>query len=281
MSNQPPQGHIGNLTEEQQEQFRQLWELMFKYLRLGEESVSRGSEDNASVKSSSASTTNSGTKKSKPIRKWSIWGSSGDEGQSEGVHPDVQALVNEDDKWGMKQDCIDALTKHSHEELRMSLYNSCKNESVDVTMLRFLRARKWDAKKAFVMLCGTLRWRLGKHQVDNSIMLRGEMGAFEDAKSSDPAVKKLGEDFVHMLSMGHSFVFGVDKENRPACYIRVRMHKVGAFEQRAVEKYTIWMIETARLLMPKNTETAVSNQSSNIPFYSPLPWNRHSDIYHQ
>lgn len=253
-SNPIPEGHIGNLTAEQEAQFRQLWALMFKYLRLSEEPVSKTSEDDASVKSSSA---NSQKKKDKRPRKWSFWGDSSDE--SGEVHPDVQALVNEDDKWGMRQDCIDALTKHSHEELRMSMYNSCKNETVDVTMLRFLRARKWDAKKAFVMLCSTLRWRLGKHQVDNSIMQRGEMGAFEDAQSSDPAVKKVGDDFMKMLEMGHSFVFGNDKENRPVCYIRVRMHKIGTFEQRSVESYTIWMIETARLLMPKNIETAVSN----------------------
>ncbi|KAI5305436.1 hypothetical protein KEM56_004442 [Ascosphaera pollenicola] len=251
MSGEIPPGHLGNLTPEQEQKFLQLWEML---LKIFSESITDGQFGSRKASTASSAATAKETKK-----KSHWWGGSSGSSKTETPAPASEhafAHLEGDDKWGMNKEFQNALQKYTPQQLQDTFYNYCKNENADVTVLRFLRARKWDVNKAFVMLVSTLQFRLGMYHVDSDILRHGEGGFLKDSKSSDPQTKKTGTDFTNLLNLGHSFVHGVDKSNRPVCYIRVRMHKIGAYAQSSVEKYTIWMIENARLLMGPNIETA-------------------------
>jgi hypothetical protein len=52
------------------------------------------------------------------------------------------------------------LTTYGAQALRDTFWSLCKQDHPDTTMLRFLRARKWDVDAATAMLASTLKWRL-------------------------------------------------------------------------------------------------------------------------
>ena len=93
-------------------------------------------------------------------------------------------------------------------------------------------------------------------KVDDDIVKRGEGGAVEDSQSSNSGVKREGHDFLQQLRMGKSFLHGTDKEGRPICFVRVRLHKQGEQTEPSLERYTVYTIETARLLLSGNVDTA-------------------------
>jgi len=98
--------------------------------------------------------------------------------------------------------------------------------------------------------------------VDDDIIKNGEAGAFEDSQSSDPAKKKLAEDFLTQMRMGKSFLHGLDKDDRPMCFVRARLHKAGDQSEESLERYTVYVIETARMILAPPVDTAVGDLST-------------------
>lgn len=92
--------------------------------------------------------------------------------------------------------------------------------------------------------------------VDSDIMRRGEAGAVYDEKNGDPEAKKLASDFMAQSRMGKSFLHGTDKNGRPICVVRVRLHKPGAQSPESLERFTVFIIETARLFLQPPVDTA-------------------------
>lgn len=92
--------------------------------------------------------------------------------------------------------------------------------------------------------------------VDDDIMRNGEMKAFEDAEGSDPAKKKLGEDFLEQMRLGKSFLHGLDNQGRPMCFVRVRLHRQGEQSEESLERYTVFVIESARMILSPPVDTA-------------------------
>jgi hypothetical protein len=178
-----------------------------------------------------------------------------------------------EDKYGQTKEFHDALASMSPELLRATFWSMVKHDHPDALLLRFLRARKWDVEKALVMMVSTMRWRSSEMHVDDDIMLNGEMGALQDAEGSDPAKKKLGNDFLTQMRMGKSFLHGLDKEGRPMCFVRVRLHKQGEQSEESLERYTVFVIESARMILSPPVDTAVSLvllKESCANFYSAL-----------
>lgn len=132
-----------------------------------------------------------------------------------------------------------------------------KSDNPDGLLLRFLRARKWDIDKALVMMVSTMQWRAKEMHVDDSIVRDGEAAALDASASSDAAIKKEGEDFMAQLRLGKSYLHGTDKEGRPMCTVRVRLHKQGEQSEKSLERFTVHVLETARLLLVAPVDTAV------------------------
>lgn len=248
-----PPGHLGNLTKEQEAKLREMWTILFKLFGIKFE----GSHLEKSPTSGSNPPQSPTDNKKKSRRSFFGLGSRKEEPTSAESGIAGLSLSDEDDKYGQTNEFRQAVADLTPEQLRESLWSMTKADHPDSLLLRFLRARKWDVNRAIVMLISTIRWRLVEMHVDDDIMGGGEAKALEMSNSSDQTTKKLGADFMDQTRMGKSIIHGVDKQGRPICMIRVKMHRIGVHAEKSTERYTVHMIETARLMLPRPVETAV------------------------
>ncbi|OAX84356.1 hypothetical protein ACJ72_01272 [Emergomyces africanus] len=265
-------GRLGHLTEEEETKLRELWTLLFKIFKISQvegtdltnsllslqktQSAIANTTDTASVTSKKKTTTK------KRFGFFGRYNETVEENEetstSNGQFVAGQVkMSDDDDKYGLNKEFLAALSSQSPEELRTAFWNSIKHDNPDGLLLRFLRARKWDVQKALVMLISTLKWRSQEWKVDDEIVLKGESAFHESCKSDDATRKKEGEDLLHMLRIGEAYCRGKDKQGRPICYINVRLHRIGAYCQSAIEKNIIFQIETSRLMLDSKIDTAV------------------------
>ncbi|KAL1861809.1 phosphatidylinositol transfer protein csr1 [Diaporthe australafricana] len=252
-------GRVGNLTPEQEEKVRKLWAAIFQVCAVGEQ------DDSASVESPAAPSdkTNSKDKGDKgKKRKISLFSRKNKDktdtdssSTTSGVGASIKA-DDADDKYGQNKQFLDTLANTSPEVIRATLWSMIKHDHPDALVLRFLRARKWDVDNALVMLVSTMNWRATEVHVDDDIMKNGEATMVEKSQSSDPKAKQLGEDFMAQIRMGKSFLHGVDDKGRPICVVRVRLHHQGEQCEESLERYTVYLIETARMVLRSPVDTA-------------------------
>ena len=159
----------------------------------------------------------------------------------------------------------EVLSRMSPDQLRMGFLNTIQHEHPDALMLRFLRARKWDVSKAFIMMAGVIEWRMKEMNVDQ-LMAEGELQALKLSQSTSNATdKKTGHDFLAQIQMGKVFVHGVDSRGRPICVVRVRLHRPGEQSEETLERYIVHFIESVRLMLVPPAETAVR---AKLRFYA-------------
>ncbi|RMZ88725.1 hypothetical protein DV736_g4043, partial [Chaetothyriales sp. CBS 134916] len=236
-----PPGHRGNLTPDQEAKLRQLWLIVLTHFGV------KNPDPTVTVASLVPAPAQTETK---PAPKKGFFSR-----KKEEPAPQADGIDASDDKYGQIKEFHQTLEKYSPEAIREAFWTMLKADNPDTLFLRFLRARKWDVTKALVMMVSTLRWRKFEFNVDEDVLFRGENGAMEDSKSSNPAVKKEGDDFLTQLRMGKSFMHGIDKQGRPISYIRVRLHHGGEQSPQSIEKFTVHMIETSRLCLTHPVET--------------------------
>jgi hypothetical protein len=58
------------------------------------------------------------------------------------------------------------------------------------------------------------------------------------------------------LRLGKSYLYGVDAHERPICLVRTRLHHSSDQEPEALERFTVWTMETARLMLKGDVDTA-------------------------
>lgn len=252
-------GRVGNLTPEQEEKLRELWAAIFKVCAVGEQPV----EDAASPAAPAALADKSNAKDKPKKRRITLFSKKGqkDKGDSDSASTasGVSSALKEDDaddKYGQNKQFYDTLANASPESIRATIWSMVKHDHPDALVLRFLRARKWDVDKALVMLVSTMNWRANEMHVDDEIMSKGEEAMVQLSKSSDPKEKQLGEDFMAQIRMGKSFLHGVDNKGRPICVVRVRQHHQGEQCEESLERYTVYVIETARMVLRPPVDTA-------------------------
>ncbi|OQD61021.1 hypothetical protein PENPOL_c019G05906 [Penicillium polonicum] len=249
-------GTAGNLTPEQEVKLKEFWVLTLKVFGLTLE----GLEAPSSTATSEAATPAPAQDKKKSKGRWGLFGRADDEDtkSSSGAASSVSSIsiADGDDKYGQSKEFKQALEDMKPEEIRTAFWSMVKGDNPDSLLLRFLRARKWDTKKALVMLISTMRWRLLEMHVDDDIMFNGEASAVKMSQGSDPKEKKKGDDFLTQMRLGKSFLHGVDRAGRPICVVRVRLHKAGDQDNEGLERFTVYTIETARLLLAPPIETA-------------------------
>lgn len=252
MSSPIPEGRPGNLTPEQEEKLRKLWSSVFQLTGVleGGDPTNHTEEplptDDAQPAEGEKKKRFGMFRKSKETKT----ASSHDHSNKDGA---------DDDKYGQTKQYYDTLANHSPETIRETIWSMVKHDHPDALLLRFLRARKWDVEKALVMLVSTMSWRHGEMHVDADIMKNGEGGAVQSASSTDANEKRLGTDFMAQIRMGKSFLHGKDKQGRPICVVRVRLHKQGEQCEESLERYTVYIIESARMVLSPPVDTAVSS----------------------
>lgn len=252
-------GRVGNLTPDQEEKLRELWAAVFKVCAVGEQPA----DDSASAPASTVLADKSNSKDKPKKRRITLFSRKGgkDKNDSDAASTasGVSSSIKEDDaddKYGQNKQFYDTLANSSPESIRATIWAMVKHDHPDALALRFLRARKWDVEKALVMLVSTMNWRATEMHVDDEIMMKGEEAMLELSKSSDAKEKQLGEDFMAQIRMGKSFLHGVDNKGRPICVVRVRLHHQGEQCEESLERYTVYVIETARMVLRPPVDTA-------------------------
>lgn len=255
MPTELPPGTVGNLTAEQEAKLQEFWVLLLKVFGVKLDALESTKE--------AAPQEN----KKEHKRRFGLFGKGKDhedgtasEKSAEGVTTNLASInvSDGDDKYGQSKEFQQTLADMSPEEIRTTFWTMVKHDNPDSLLLRFLRARKWDVKRALVMFISTIRWRLMDVKVDDDIMKNGEPHALKQSQSSDPTEKKAGEEFLMQMRRGKSFLHGVDKSGRPICIVRVRLHKAGDQSPEVLDRFTVYTIETARMMLASPVETAVS-----------------------
>lgn len=241
-------GRPENLTADQEEKLRQLWSSVLHLCGVGEDIAS---SDLLSPKDE-GTTTEADTQKKKRFgfRKHGKSGTSTPTSEASFKH-------GEEDKYGQTKQFYETLANETPETIRATIWSMVKHDHPDALLLRFLRARKWDVEKALVMLVSTMHWRHSEMHVDDDIMKNGDIFAVEDEKAQTKT-KQVSKDFMDQLRMGKSFLHGTDKNGRPICVVRVRLHRQGEQCEESLERYTVYTIETARMVLAHPVDTAVS-----------------------
>lgn len=271
MAPNTPPGRPGTLTADEERKLRELWALTMKVfgVDVAVEEVNGTETPTPSIAAPSEAGSGDGKKDKKKSRlnvfrrhkddKSTDSKTSTPSGTGTSTPSDISSLSisAEDDKFGQHADFKAAIANTPPEELRRAFWSMVKHDHPDALLLRFLRARKWDVDKALVMMISTMKWRLDEMHVDDDIVKNGELKALEDTKSTDSKVKKNAEDFLTQLRMGKSFLHGLDNEGRPMCFVRARLHRAGEQTEESLERFTVYTIETARMLLRPPIDTAV------------------------
>ena len=257
-----PEGRPGNLTPEQEEKLRKLWVSVFQLC-----GVTEGGEPLNGPSATPGETPAAEAEEPKKKR-FGLFKKDKEPKSSSAGSP---ANGGEDDKYGETKQYHEALAKYSPKTIRQTIWDMVKHDHPDAILLRFLRARKWDIEKALVMMISTMNWRHGEMRVDEDIMKNGEAGAVENEQNGQGKDKQLGHDFLEQIRMGKSYLHGVDKKGRPICVVRVRLHKQGEQCEESLEKYTVYIIETARMVLSPPVDTAVSLSPNKLRKYLLIP----------
>ncbi|EJT75809.1 phosphatidylinositol transfer protein CSR1 [Gaeumannomyces tritici R3-111a-1] len=280
MSTQSLPGRPGNLTAEQDEQLRKLWTRVFEVCGIVDPAGATAAPNADSVAPEPLAAADRklsepdgdktkkkrlglfSRKSKKDVEKTSENGKTPDKPETPSIASSNKTAAGDvkegdpEDKYGQNKIFLDTLATQSPESLRATIWSMTKHDNPDALMLRFLRARKWDVERALVMFISSISWRATDAHIDDKIMRWGEGGAAEDAAKGEGDAQKLGQDFLKQMELGKSLIHGVDKAGRPICLVRVRIHKAGEQCEESVERYTIFLIETTRLLIRPPVDTA-------------------------
>ncbi|KAK5107223.1 hypothetical protein LTR62_001631 [Meristemomyces frigidus] len=243
MATQTPPGRPGNLTPDQEARLKEMWAVTLEVFGVMHDPDH--ADTNGTAKPPSEATTE------KKKSKLSLFGKKKNRLSTASTNS-----TEGNDKHGQNQEFQQALASQTPEQLREAFWSMTKHDHPDALLLRFLRARKWDVHAALIMLVSTMHWRSDEMHVDDSIMKEGEAHALHETTSSNPTDKKEGADFMAQLRMGKSYLHGTDKDGRPCCYVRVKLHRQGEQSERSLERFTVYTIETARMMLRPPVDTA-------------------------
>ncbi|KAI0002375.1 CRAL/TRIO domain-containing protein [Xylariaceae sp. FL0662B] len=248
-------GRPGNLTPEQDEKLRKFWEMFLNVCGvLGEDPAGETDSVSTQDRASAVGSEKPKKKRMNPFKKSKL---KEKDGTASPKTPNMDGIKENDpeDKWGENKAYYDTLAMHSPEQIRNTIWSMVKLDHPDALLLRFLRARKWDLQKALVMMMSTMNWRCSVAHVDDDIVVYGEEHSAINEKSSDEKRRKQAEDFLVQMRIGKSYCYGIDKAGRPICVIRARLHRAGDQSEEALERFTIYVIETTRLLLRPPVDT--------------------------
>ncbi|UZJ53653.1 hypothetical protein CBS101457_002973 [Exobasidium rhododendri] len=137
------------------------------------------------------------------------------------------------------------ISTYGADALRSTFWSLCKQDHPDTTMLRFLRARKWDVERATAMLASTLKWRL-----DTGVDHMSENGDL----SNDKEIPK----YITQQSTGKVYALGCNINEQPVCYVHFKKHLIWGQPSSTMKKFIICQMESWRLLfVPPNDKMVI------------------------
>ncbi|APA14115.1 hypothetical protein sscle_12g088850 [Sclerotinia sclerotiorum 1980 UF-70] len=254
-------GRPGTLTAHEEEKLREFWVATLQVFGvLDPHADTNGTSGDSEVSNGNVKSDTSASEKPKKKRFSALRRKHKDDDsastKSSSTASRISNASDAEDKYGQTKEFHDALASLPPASIRAAFWSMVKYDHPDALLLRFLRARKWDVDKALVMMISTMRWRASDMHVDDDIMKNGELGALEDEKGTDAEKKKQAEGFLMQMRLGKSFLHGKDKAGRPMCFVRARLHKQGEQTDESLEKYTVFVIESARMLLEPPIDTA-------------------------
>lgn len=130
------------------------------------------------------------------------------------------------------------------QEMLYELFDLAAFDDMDVTMLRFLRARKYNVEDAIKMLTDALLWR-------RSIDIRKIMNAGEEALSP------------RLVNAGMYFIWGQDNTGRPIIFLNVGnfLPTKNEKEMDEFKRYLVYQMETARFFIGQTGVMALADLS--------------------
>ncbi|TGO18662.1 hypothetical protein BTUL_0008g00430 [Botrytis tulipae] len=254
-------GRPGTLTAHEEEKLREFWVATLQVFGvLDPQADTNGTSGDSEVSNGVAKSDTSAPEKPKKKRFSALRRKNKDDDaastKSTSAASRISNASDADDKYGQTKEFHDALASLSPASIRATFWSMVKYDHPDALLLRFLRARKWDVDKALVMMISTMRWRASDMHVDDDIMKNGELAAVEDENSTNAEKKRHAEGFLMQMRSGKSFLHGSDKAGRPMCFVRARLHKQGEQSEESLERYTVFIIESARMLLEPPVDTA-------------------------
>ncbi|KAF7131143.1 hypothetical protein CNMCM5793_004193 [Aspergillus hiratsukae] len=240
-----PEGFLGNLTADQQKKLEQLWTIVLSLSDAPTSTTTTTDTTEPQNRRNSLARTNTTASKGSTATTPAYAAQISQHLQGLGLHASEIKQVQH------------ILTQISPEEIKDGLLSTARHDHPDALFLRFLRARKWDVNKAFVMMLEAILWRMKEFHVDEEVIAKGELHALKASRDTSNAVAaKHGKDFLAQMRMGKAYVHGVDKLGRPIVVIRVKIHKPSAQSEEALNQFIIHVIESVRLLLVPPVETA-------------------------
>lgn len=235
-----PQGYLGNLTEAQEAKLRALWAIGLKFIEIHE--ADEGATSRAKTLEEKYVPP---AKKSKSMPR----GQCATHDKYPTLVKELLSLLPTDERNldKLARQAVEALDHWTPHMYRLIVTNVVKHEHPDALALRFLRACNWDLIQATKMMGKTIYWRTMEVAVDDDIMRKGEGGACEDEMNSQGLTRTLGADFMKQVRWGKSYIHGTDREGRPVTHIRVRLHRSADQTTQSLERYTVFLLELARL----------------------------------
>ncbi|CEP12743.1 hypothetical protein [Parasitella parasitica] len=215
-------GHAGNLTAEQVDMLKRLWLRLLTLFEQPGQEIQLSNREPESANSKKAGFFGFGAaKKEEPAHDYFL-----------GATADPRWTSLPLDK---------ALPMIPGSLLREAFWGMVATDNPDSTLLRFLRARKWDFDAAFNMLTNTLRWRLEMRI--NEIVSLGETGLIEELEK---AKKGLGGLFKKQIEQKMVTLGGPDRRARGVCFVNVQVHHKEDQPLEIMKLLTIYIMETSR-----------------------------------
>lgn len=189
LENRKP-AHAGTLNEKQVDMLKEMW------LRLLDLFRQSGDQIQAAELPSEQTT-----------KKGGFFGLGGG-GKKEEAQRDYFLGATTDPRWNSLP-LKEALPLIPGSLLREAFWGMVATDNPDSTVLRFLRARKWDLDASYDMLTNALRWRLEMRI--NEIVALGETGLVQELER---AKEGLGKQFKELLKLKMVTLGGPDKKGR-------------------------------------------------------------------
>ncbi|KAE8250525.1 hypothetical protein A4X13_0g4653 [Tilletia indica] len=220
---QVAEGYYGNLSAEQQRLLRETWRRFHELYERNTEVSQRLESAGGPASEGFAAVDESKAKK----------GPKGDAAMDDAKKAEEIKEMNQ------------FLDKYGGPYLRRAFWEFTKLDHPDVTMLRFLRARKWDVDRALAMLAAALKFRLDKD-------IEGILEKGEDGLKDVPG-------FLNQFRRGISYIKGntAAPGEYPIYFIHVGRHFTSAQKTEVLQQFVLLAMENARLLVTPPYEKAI------------------------